>query len=192
MNELNSQNWINPEIMKDLDPESAQKVGCLSVIGYLVVMFIAFLLCALLGSCRSHKEIIENNDSIRVEVRTETVYVTDTAYIEIPAQTAERTTADSTSHLENDFALSDARINPDGTLFHSLETKPQSKPVEFQKPIITNDSIEVRYKTRTRTVEVERKLTKWEKFKMDTGLAFISATIALIIFSLYLLYRRRK
>lgn len=127
-----------------------------------------------------------------MEVRTETVYVTDTAYIEIPAQTAERTTEDSTSHLENDFALSDARINPDGTLFHSLETKPQSKPVEFQKPIITNDSIEVRYKTRTRTVEVERKLTKWEKFKMDTGLAFISATIALIIFSLYLLYRRRK
>ena len=191
MNELHD-NWINPELMKDLSPEDAQMVGCLSVVGYIAVIFIGLMLCALFGSCRSHKEVIENNDSVRVEIRTNTVYIPDTVFVEIPAQKAERTTADSTSHLENDYSLSDARINQDGTLFHSLETKPQSKPVEFQKPVITNDSIEVRYKTRTRMVEVEKKLTRWQQFKMDSGLAFISATIVLILFSLYLLFLKRK
>ncbi|MBR1526849.1 MAG: hypothetical protein IJ640_09365 [Prevotella sp.] len=191
MNEIDD-NWINPDLMKDLSPEDAQKVCCISLIGYVVAMFVGLLLCALFGSCRSHREVIENNDSVRVEVRTNTIYVPDTIFVEIPSQKAERTTADSTSHLENEYSLSDARINPDGTLFHLLETKPQKKPVEFQKPITTNDSIEVRYKTQTKTVEVEKKLSRWEKFKMDTGLAFISATIVLILFSLYILFFKRK
>ena len=154
-------------------------IGCFQLISYLLAIAIVLSLCVMLGSCRSHKEIIENNDSIQVVVQTNTIYVPDTVYVKIPAQVAERTTADSISHLENDYAQSDARINPDGTLFHSLETKPQSMPVEFQKPIVTKDSIKIHYKTRTKTIEVEKKLSKWEKFKMDTGLAFIVATLVL-------------
>lgn len=74
---------------------------------------------------------------------------------------------DSTSHLENDYAISDARVNPDGTLFHSLATKPREIEVPFQKPVVTKDSIRTRVVTKTsvQKVEVEKPKTWWEQTK---------------------------
>ena len=73
----------------------------------------------LFSSCRTGRQVVvvEARDSVRVEERVREIKVTDTLFVEVPAQSAERTTADSTSHLENDYAVSDARINPDG-IFH--------------------------------------------------------------------------
>lgn len=129
-----------------------------------------FILAAvlLLGSCcpcRHLTTTTNRQDSTRIEVRTNTIYVPDTVFIEIPAQTAERTTADSTSHLENDYATSDAKINSDGTLFHDLKTKPQQKPVPTQKQVEQKDSIvyQAKYIDKEVLVEVERKLSWWEK-----------------------------
>lgn len=143
------------------------------------------LLIFLLGGCASSRRLSENvhqQDSVQIKVETRIEYVPDTVYIEIPAQTAERETADSTSHLENDYATSDARINPDGTLFHNLKTKPQKKPVEFEKPVERKDSII--YKTKTvievRTVEVPRPLNWWEKTQIY-GFWFI-VFIAVIVY----------
>ena len=132
------------------------------------LFFVILIVCIFFCSCASRKSLVSDNvrqDSVDVNVRTEIIYVPDTIYIEIPAQKAERTTKDSTSHLENDFAKSDARINPDGTLSHSLETKPQQKPVEFQKPVERKDSIvyRVRKEKVVETVEVERKPSWWEE-----------------------------
>ena len=107
----------------------------------------------------------EQRDTVRVE--TVTIYVPDTVFVEIPSQTAERETRDSVSHLENDYAASDARINPDGSIYHELKTKPQKMPVEFQKPVERRDSIiyreRVRNETVTKTVEVPRQLTWFQK-----------------------------
>ena len=138
-----NEHWMN-NVMKDLEPEEAQAVGCLSAVAYVVMFVIGIIVCALLGSCSSHKNMVtehKENDSVMVEVHTNTIIVPDTVYVEIPPQIAERTTADSTSHLENDYATSDARINPDGTLFHQLATKPQKKPVEVDKKIEQRDSM---------------------------------------------------
>lgn len=126
------------------------------------------LLIFLLGGCASSRRLSESvhqQDSVDVRVETRIEYVPDTIYIEIPAQTSERETADSTSHLENDYATSDARINPDGTLYHNLKTKPQNKPVEFEKPVERKDSIVYKTKTVTETkiVSVPRDLTWWQK-----------------------------
>ena len=117
--------------------------------------------------CRNLTTETDRQDSTRVEVRTQTILVPDTVFLEIPAQTAERTTRDSVSHLENEYATSEARINPDGSLYHDLKTKPQKKPVEFQKPVERRDSIvyreRVRTETVTETVEVPRQLTWFQK-----------------------------
>ena len=167
-----NEHWMN-NVMKDMEPEEAQAVGCLTAASYVVMFVIGIIVCALLGSCSSHKNMVtehKENDSVRVEVHTNTIIVPDTVYVEIPAQTAERTTADSTSHLENDYATSDARINPDGTLFHSLGTKPQSKPVEVDKKIEQRDSIVYVEKSVSDTgqqiVEVERNLSWWEQTRI--------------------------
>ncbi len=68
-----------------------------------------------------------------------------------------------TSHLETSFAVSEARINSDGSLYHSLENKPQDKPIPFEKPITTINNDTYHGKTETNIVEVERKLTWWQQ-----------------------------
>lgn len=148
-------------------------------------LLLFFLLIFLLGGCASSRRLSENvhqQDSVQIKVETRIEYVPDTVYIEIPAQTAERETADSTSHLENDYATSDARINPDGTLFHNLKTKPQKKPVEFEKPVERKDSIIYKTKTVTevKTVKVPRLLNWWEKTQIY-GFWFI-VFIAVIVY----------
>ena len=53
------------------------------------------LLTFLLFSCATSRKLSENvqkQDSTRIEVREKVIYVPDTVFIEIPAQTAERTT----------------------------------------------------------------------------------------------------
>lgn len=131
-------------------------------------IFIIVAAILLVGGCSPSRHLAktqQQQDSTRVEVRKEIVYVPDTVLFEIPAQTAERTTRDNTSHLENNYATSDARINTDGTLYHDLKTKPQEIPKEVQTPVERNDSIIYKYRTvyETVEVEVERELTWWQK-----------------------------
>lgn len=105
------------------------------------------------------------NDSIKTIIKTETKFVKDTFWLNIPEQTAERTTADSTSYLENDYAISTAHINSDGTIYHDLRLKSQKKPIEFDKPIISTDStlIKTGNTVITKTVEVEKKLSWFQQ-----------------------------
>lgn len=123
-------------------------------------------------SCRSSKSLITQTqeykgDSVRVEYREHTVFVPDTVFIEIPAQKAERTTKDSISHLENDYASSDAQVNSDGTLTHTLNSKPQVKPVPKKRPVEYRDSIvykeRINNKNNTVTEYVEHKRSWWEQ-----------------------------
>lgn len=123
-------------------------------------------------SCRSSKSLITQTqeykrDSVRVEYRERTVFVPDTVFVEIPAQKTERTTRDSISHLENDYAVTDARINSDGTLTHTLNSKPQAKPVPIKRPIEYRDSIVYKdkaiSKNNTITKYVAHKLSWWEQ-----------------------------
>lgn len=134
----------------------------------LAVTAIALSLCCCKSSSSSVTE--SNRDSVVVSVRTEVEYVPDTVLVDIPSQTAERTTIDSVSHLENDYALSDAHVNADGTLYHSLKTRPQKKPVEVLKPVEHKDSIVYVNKVVTRIkkqiVEVEKKRTWYDQARI--------------------------
>lgn len=180
-----NEHWQNPAF-KDMEPEDSMLAGCVTTAAYVCMFLLGLLLCALLGSCKSQKNLIhekEQKDSVRVDVRYQTIIVPDTVFVEIPPQIAERTTADSTSHLENDYATSDARINPDGTLFHQLATKPQKKPVEVDKKIEQRDSIVYVEKSNTETgqqiVEVERQLSWWEKTRIY-GFYLLAALLVVI------------
>lgn len=145
------------------------------VIGSTTAALSAVLLLS--GCCTHHRmmtaqnSIVRNEDSVNTEVRVETIvsYRTDTVCIEVPFQTAERTIQDSISRLANEYAVSNAHINPDGTLYHDLRTIPQKKAVEVNIPIIQKDSIRTEYKNHTMEkekeihVEVERDFTWWER-----------------------------
>lgn len=135
------------------------------MINKIILGFIAFLLC----SCGTGKHLpvqTEQRDSVRVEVRKETIYIRDTVFLTVPAQSAENTTRDTSSHLETDYAESDARINPDGTLHHTLRNKEQEKPVPVDVPMTQKDSMVYQGKYGYETLEVPRELTSWQKWQM--------------------------
>ena len=137
------------------------------------------LFISLLTACSPCKYLTQSQqDSVRVEVRKTVEYIHDTVIVEIPVQSERATTQDSTSHLENDYAKSDARIETDGSLFHSLETKPQKKPVPVERPIEYRDSIVYRDREITVTVPVERELTWWQQTQMK---GFWLAVIILVV-----------
>ena len=155
----------------------------------------ALIMLSFLSGCATQRgagttTIIHEKDSsdVRVEIRTE--YVTDTLIVEIPAQTAERTTQDSISHLENDYAESDARINPDGTLFHSLKTKPQEKPIEFQKPVMSKDSVRVEYRDKEQYIEIPVEVAKPLSWWQSTCITYFPYALILIILLFGWIFRK--
>lgn len=76
-------------------------------------------------------------------------------------------------------------INPDGTLYHDLKTKPQKKPVKFEKPVERKDSTIYKTKTVTETeiVKVPRDLTWWQKTQIYG--------FWVILFILVIVYRKK-
>lgn len=151
---------------------------------------LSIALSCLLCACGTQKKftttVIAESENKNVEVRYEKIFVPDTVYLEIPAQTAERTTKDSTSNLENDFATSTARINPDGTLYHDLNTKPQDKPVPTEKEIERNDSIVYIDRFTEVPIPVEKELSWWEQ----TCIKWFPYSIGTLLLSLIVILRK--
>ena len=152
----------------------------LGKMGQMSLIALAIMAAILLAGCRSVKYVPgeQQNKSTKPHVKRGRESMKDPLSAKIPAQTAGRTTADTTSHLENDYAESYARINPDGTLYHSLMMKPQDLEVEYDKPIQRTDSTVNRKGTTTvvRTVEVERELT-WIEQGQIYGFRILAALI---------------
>ena len=147
----------------------------------ILLILIVFLL---LTSCGAGKHLpvqTESRDSVRIEVREVTRYIRGTAFIPIPAQSAESTTRDTSSHLETDYAESDARIAPDGTLYHSLRNKPQETPIPVMVPLIQKDSIVYQLRLKKEVVQIPRELTGWQKWQMR------SFWILLMVLAVYVL-----
>lgn len=127
-------------------------------------------LSCLLCACGTQRKVVETvraeTENKTVEVSYEKILVPDTVFVEVPAQSASVVTPDTTSTLENDFAKSRASIDSNGMLHHSLETKPQKKPVPTQREIERKDSIVYVGKSVEVPYPVERQLTQWERAQM--------------------------
>ena len=137
------------------------------------------LLSAVCVACATTRQAAPS-EKIIVETRVETVYKTDTIFLEIPKIVEKVVTKDTISVLENDFAKSEASVS-EGMLAHSLETKPVKQPVEVQTQVIYRDSVIVRDNVIVQTVEVEKPLTGWQSFKMTMGSWMLGIIIFLIV-----------
>lgn len=149
-----------------------------------IFLFIAIVML-LFSSCRTGQQIVvvEGKDSIRIEERIREIKITDTLFIAVPPQSAERTTADSTSHLENDYAVSDARIMADGSLYHSLETKAHTDTLTGEVSVQVRDTTIYREKVIPKVVTVEKELSRLQKTRMYIGDVFIALIVcAAIVF----------
>lgn len=164
----------------------------------IIIYIVTISAMVMLSACHTSKRIIHstpvvnNKDSVRSEyietVRIDTVIVES----EIPSESVKHILQDSTSHLETNFAESDAWINPDGSLGHCLNNKKQSISGKVLVPIKSternNSSASVReipvpYEVR---VEVERNFTKWELFRLGAFWYLVS----IVFVALGLIFRK--
>lgn len=131
------------------------------------ILLVAAVAAAMLPACCPCKHLTTSTrDSIRVETVIRTERVPDTVLVEVPVEVIRQKVRDTTSHLETSFAASDAWINPDGSLFHSLENKAQKRPVATKKEVVYRDSIVYRDRETEPVVEVAQPLTWWQQTQM--------------------------
>lgn len=71
---------------------------------------------------------------------TRTISRPDTIAVRLPVYSLSRTTADSVSELDCPLAKASARINPDGTLSHSLQTVDTAIRAPVTSTTVTVDS----------------------------------------------------
>lgn len=142
---------------------------------------ILILLALGMSACHTSKNglpttpvFVTNTDSVRTEyieiVRIDTVVVE----VPVPAESVSQVVRDSTSHVETSLAESDAWINDDGSLGHSIKNKPQNLKADVPVPVKdtqTNNTarsvkeIPVPY---PKPVYIEKNLTLWESVKMES------------------------
>lgn len=133
------------------------------------VSLITFAVALLLfSSCRTGRQVVvvEARDSVRVEERVREIKVTDTLFVAVPMQKESTTVRDSMSHFENDYAISDARIMIDGSLYHSLETKPRIDTIPKELYVQVRDTTIYREKVIPKVVTVEKGLSDWQKMQI--------------------------
>lgn len=160
-----------------------------AMIAVTIFVFIAIVML-LFSSCRTGKVVVvEAKDSVRVEERVREIKVTDTLFVAVPMQKESTTVRDSTSHLENDYAISDARIMIDGSLYHSLETKPRTDTLTQELSVQAKDSIIYREKVIPKIYPVEKELNWFVRMRIWLGnimLVLISGAVIWLAARLFL------
>ena len=143
-----------------------------------------FLVLSLLScvACGTLKQVTPT-ESVRTDVRIETVIQKDTVFLEIPVIEKVIETLDTASVIENKYAKSAASVR-NGILVHSLSTKPVNEPVIIDKQIVYRDSLVFVDRINTETIEVEKPLTGWQQVKMALGTIALLAIIAWIVYTI--------
>nr|DAN30272.1 MAG TPA: hypothetical protein [Caudoviricetes sp.] len=136
----------------------------------MVVGVVTIILLLILFGCGARRKAPPSQsevrrDSVYTKVVESTVYKRDTVRIHVPQQVAVAKVKDSTSRLENDWAVSTAHVYANGMLCHELKTKAGPRPIETETPIVYRDSIVYRDREvrKTEVREVEKPLGKWQK-----------------------------
>lgn len=146
--------------------------------------FILFFLLFLSVACSVTRQVTPREQTT-VEVRTNTVYVPDTVYVQLPAVSQSVETLDTVSILENKYAVSEASVSGN-VLKHSLEVKPVNEPVAIKKEIVYKDSVIVKEIDVDHYIEVPAKLTAWQSFKIKLGgYAFALIVILIVCAAIY-------
>ena len=141
--------------------------------------FILFFLLFLSVACSVTRQVTPREQTT-VEIRTETVYVPDTVYVQLPAVSQSVETLDTISVLENKFAVSEASVSGN-VLKHYLEVKSVKEPVAIKKEIVYRDSVVLQQVDVDHYIEVPAKLTAWQSFKIKLGGYAFALIIILIV-----------
>ena len=101
--------------------------------------------------------------------------------VSIPSDSRLVIVRDSTSHLETNYATSDAWINKDGSLGHSLANKAITDTMNAYVKATDTIRIDTIYRERQvkDVIKIPRELTAWQRFRMK-GFWVLLAWIAFV------------
>lgn len=139
---------------------------------------IGFILLFCMVSCATPKVVQDYQRDTVVTVIREEVLLRDTVvFVRVPQEEERAVLPDTdTSHLETMLAASDAWVH-EGQLHHTLRQKDMLMPVDVKLPTYIyskNDSI-IREKQVVETAEVEKELSRWQRFIMSLGYGLLVA-----------------
>lgn len=150
---------------------------------YTAFLIIFAALAAFSGCCpcRHLQTTTTTTDSVRVEVRDSIIERIDTTYITLPAEAVRNVTRDTISRIETAYAVSTARIDTSGFLWHDINTK--DTPLQVLTKTITERRDSIIYRDKVRevrdVVQVKSPPTKWQKFQ-QRGFWVLAAVVFLM------------
>ena len=171
-------------------------------IKWAVLSALLFALCMGCCPCRhlAGTDTHTESNTTDTTVTPREIRIHDTIFVPIPAQSASSVGETDTnglpcSHLETDFAVSDAFVDSVGKLHHTLENKPQNLPAVVDTTVHAYDTTITNTQTTSDThtdyVEVEKPLEWWQTFLMWTGGVALIVALVFLVWRLARLYFRK-
>lgn len=153
-----------------------------------LLSFILLLFLLSLSSCAARRAVQRETSDEKVRIEYREIVRTDTVAVRLPPERIEVVRRDS-SHLETFLAASDARIEPDGTLYHTLQNKPYTPEIEvrYKDRETVRDSIV--YQTKEVPYFVEKELNWWQKLRMNAGTVALLGIIAVSVWKIARIFR---
>lgn len=139
--------------------------------------FIYFLIFLTFVGCAGTKKVqyVPTQTEIRVEYRDSLIYVRDTIFITPPVEEKSIKTLQDSSHLETSIAVSDAWIDEDNNLNHTLKNKTDTV-FKYVYDTVVVSKIVKEYVDRPVIVEVEvpvKYIPKAYKYSMWFSLSIL-------------------
>jgi hypothetical protein len=133
------------------------------------------------ASCGPAKMMTEQHDSVIIHVRDSVVFRDSVILVPVPEGSDKANLPDTdTSYLSTGIAESTAYVK-DGQLHHSLRNKSEAIiPIEVKIPerIRSEEKGLTRYLKTVERVEVEKELSRWQRFIQSLGYAALAAGAA--------------
>lgn len=139
------------------------------------------IMAFMVASCGPAKVVQDyQKDSVVTVIKDTTIYRDSIIYVKIEAEKDSVVLPDTdTSRLSTRFAESEAYVS-NGQLHHSLRNKSEALiPIETKIPITIHfeSKATIRDKRTVEVVEVEKQLSRWQKFIQALGYGVLIAVI---------------
>lgn len=130
----------------------------------------------------------DKKDSVRVETHYVTIERVDTQVVELPIEVYRNVTRDTFSVVSTKYATSTARIDS-GFLWHDIRN---TGSVQVLTKTVTEyrDSIIYRDKVVTNTIQVDKPLTKWQRFQKHGFWLLLALFVAAVTLYVIRIFRK--
>ena len=147
-------------------------------------LFATATLLSLVVSCATPKVVLEQKDSTVINIKDSIRFRDSLVLVPIPEGTDKAKLQDTdTSFLQTSVAESEAFVK-DGVLHHSLRNRSEAViPIRITIPerIRTEEKGLTRYLKQVERVEVEKELSRWQRFLQGLGWTALIAVVLWII-----------